>query len=484
MTDRMKIPAKADSAELVLKTLESYRGEDIDWRAGKTWSLVYHVSDAHHDLLKKAHQTFFAENGLNPVAFKSLKRIESEVVQMGASMLNAPATACGTMTSGGTESLLMAVKSARDRARKKWPWIRKPNMVLPATAHVAFDKGGHYFDVELRHAPIDSRGQVDVAAMRKLINRNTILIAASAPQYPHGTVDPIAEIGKLAQEKGLPFHVDACFGGFMLPWLERIGVAMPVWDFRVPGVTSMSADLHKYGYASKGASIIIYRDMSYLRHQFFVVTGWAGGVYVSPSMPGTRAGGPIAAAWASLRSLGEEGYIELARQSWAVTERLRAGVEAIPELRLMGLPHSTVVTWGTSDPKVVDVYAVCDILQAKGWGVDRQQAPACVHLTVNANNAGQVDAYLADLKAAVAEVKAHPERAREGEAAMYGLMAKVPLKGFVKEAVLDVMEQMYGPDGGNPDLLNPPKKGGLGGAIDRAAPKVIEWLERAGLVSN
>ena len=220
----------------------------------------------------------------------------------------------------------------------------------------------------------------------------------------------------------------------MLPWLEKIGVALPAWDFRVPGVTSISADLHKYGYAAKGASTIIYRDMSYLTHQFFITTDWSGGIYASPSMAGTRPGGPIAAAWAALHAMGEDGYCALAQKAWDATEALRAGVRAIPELRLLGLPHATVVSYASAREEI-DLYAVADQLASKGWDVGRQQNPPSVHLTVNANNAPVVEAYLADLREAVDAVKANPELKREGEAAMYGMMAKVPVRGLVKHSV-------------------------------------------------
>jgi sphinganine-1-phosphate aldolase len=250
--------------------------------------------------LQRAHNLFFAENALNPMAFKSLKRMEAEVVQMTASMLHAPDDACGTMTTGGTESLLMAVKAARDRAKARGPKTDRPNVVAAITAHPALDKAGHYFGLEIRKAPVGPDKRVIVSAMKKLIDKNTVLLFASAPQYPHGVIDPIDEVGRLALSRGIPLHVDACIGGFVLPWVERLGYPIPAFDFRVPGVTSMSADLHKYGFAVKGASVVVYRDMSYLEHQFFLETEFPGGIYASPSMTGTRGGGPIAAAWPSV----------------------------------------------------------------------------------------------------------------------------------------------------------------------------------------
>ena len=233
----------------------------------------------------------------------------------------------------------------------------------------------------------------------------------------------------------------------------------------------MHAYVHKFGYAAKGASVILYRDMSYLKHQFFVSTDWPGGIYASPSMPGTRPGGPIAAAWAAMKSVGESGYLELAREAVAAAQELRDGVEAIDGLTVLGAAHSTVVAIGTTDG-AVDIYAVADVLQDKGWSIDRQQTPACLHCTVNAHNRPQVPTFLVDLKEAAAHVAAHPELASEGNAAMYGMMAKVPVRGLVKLSVQKVMESMYGPDGTVPDLSN------LGAAEDDGF--VLQFMHKYG----
>lgn len=447
------IPAAGvDHGELLARLAALHDG-DVDWKGGRAFSLVYHASDEHMALLKQASSTFFCENGLNPMAFKSLKRMEGEVVRMAANLMNGDENVVGTMTTGGTESLLMAVKTYRDHARKHKPWILFPEMVLPATAHVAFDKAAHYFGVKIRWAPIGADLRVDLKAVRRLINRNTILLVGSAPQYPHGVVDPIVDLGRLAAEKGLPLHVDACVGGFMLPFVEKLGHFVPGWDFRVPGVTSISADLHKYGYTAKGASVILYRSMDWLKHQFFISTDWPGGIYISPSMPGTRAAGPIAAAWAGLQGMGIDGYLNLTKQALEATDRIKAGIARIDDLKVIGSEHCTIVTW-TSTSKDVDVYAVADRLEDKGWHVDRQQHPACVHCTVTSNHLPIVDDYLRDLGDAVAYVRAHPEVKSRGNAAMYGMMAKVPFRAMVKSAALRVMEGMYGKDAGADGATN------------------------------
>jgi glutamate/tyrosine decarboxylase-like PLP-dependent enzyme len=453
MTQRLRIPAEGRSREELLTTMDGYRAEDARWQDGRCFSLVYWAGEEHERTLLAAHERFFMENALNPMAFKSLKRMESEVVQMTASMLHAPPEAVGTMTSGGTESLLMAVKTYRERARAKRPWVRTPEMVAPDTIHPAVDKAAHYFGVRLRRARVEADGRVDVDDMRRLINRNTVLLLASAPQYPHGVLDPIEAIGALAERQGLPLHVDACIGGFMLPWVERLGYPMRPFDFRVPGVTSMSADLHKYGLAAKGASTIVYRDMSYLRHQFFVATEFPGGIYASPSALGTRPGGTIAAAWAALMSLGEEGYLRHTRLAMEATEKLRAGVAAIEGLAVHGKPAGTIFAYKSTDARV-DLFAVADQLAARGWHVDRQHRPPTIHLTVTSQHLAHADEYLADLRASVEHVRAHPGLRSSGNAAMYGMMARIPFPFMVKGSVRKVMEAMYGPAGTDTDPMH------------------------------
>jgi len=471
VTHRTRIPSTGRNPDQLLAHMDQLRTADADYRGGRTWSMVYWANEAHEAFLKKAHNLYFSDNALNPIAFKSLKQMESEVVQMTADMLHGPDSAVGTMTSGGTESILVAMAAYRDRARRRWPWIRRPNVVLPETAHPAFDKAGHYFGIRMRRAAVLPTGQVDIRDMKRRIDRNTIALAASAPQYVTGTIDPIPELGALALSKRLPFHVDGCFGGFIQPWLEKLGVAMPPWDFRVPGVTSISADVHKYGYTAKGASVIVYRDMSYLRHQFFVQTGWSGGIYISPSMRGTRPGGPIAAAWASLQAMGEDGYLEIAKTAYDTAQHLRDGLNAIDGLRVLGLPHSIVAAYAASSDEV-DLFVVADQLQERGWSVDRQSTPPSIHCSVNAANAPVVDEYLADVRDAVAHARAHPELSTEGDAAMYGMMAKVPIRGLVDHSVRKIMEQMYSPDGTMPDL-------GASEEIDGTLLKALDLFDRA-----
>ena len=475
----MDLPREGHPSEQLLSELEALRAHDADWRGGRCFALVYSAGDNHERLLKEAHQLFFSENALNPMAFKSLHKMETEVVSMLAGLLHGGATAVGTMSSGGTESLLLAVKTYRDLAKAKRPRMGRPEMILPRSAHVAFEKAAHLFGVKVRHADLDDRFRVRVDHVKRLINSNTIMIVGSAPQYPQGVIDPIEELATLARKKDIPMHVDACVGGLILPFLEKLGCPIPRWDFRVPGVTSISADLHKYGYTAKGASVILYRDMEFLKHQFFVSTDWSGGVYASPSLPGTRPGGPIAAAWAGLRALGESGYLALSQQALEAKKAIAAGVGDIPGLRILGDPEATLLAIGSSDPEI-DMFALADQLHERGWHFDRNQKPPSIHLTVMAGHQQIVPQLLSDLRAAAQYLRAHPEARKSGSAPMYGMMAKLPFRSLVKSGVVDMMAKMYGRDAKLPELSDPNagNDGLVARTMDKFGEPILATLEK------
>lgn len=437
-----RIPEHGIDRDELLAQLEELREGDADWRSGHTWSLVYHASEEHTAFLKRVYTTFFSENGLNPIAFQSLRRFEAEVVRMTATMLNGDDDVVGTMTSGGSESIMMAVKTYRDWARAERPEVTAPRIAMPVTAHPAFLKACHYFDIAVDLTPLRDDLRADVDALREAITPDTIALVGSAPNYPHGLIDPIEDIAALAAEHGLGMHVDACLGGFLLPWVEALGYDIPPFDFRVPGVTSMSADVHKYGFAAKGASTVLYRGRELRRHQFFAATGWPGGIYISPTAAGTRPGGAIASAWAAMRAMGEDGYLDVARVIMDTTRRLREGVEAVEGLRVIGEPDMSVFAF-TSDE--VDIYAVGDQLDARGWHMDRQIKPACLHLMVTPVHTDVVEPFLADLRAAVDEVRGNPELSTQGQAAMYGMMANLPdgEDAQVQDFVLGLLDGLY-----------------------------------------
>ncbi len=437
-----------DHAE-ILEQMQQYGGQDVNYHDAKTWSLVYHLDEKHTDFLKQAYTLYFSENALNPMAFKSLKRFETEVINMTAAMFHGDKKVVGTITSGGTESCLLPVLTYRDMARAKRKLPFTPEMVVPESVHVAWIKAAKYFGVKIIYAPLKSDFRVDVEAVRKLINRRTILLVGSAPSYPHGVIDPIAELSLVAQQHNIPLHVDACLGGFLLPFIEKNGGEVPQFDFRLPGVTSISADVHKYGFAAKGASTVTYRSMKYMKHQFFVDENWPGGVFASPALLGTRPGGAFAAAWAAMHALGEDGYQENARQIMEVSAKLQNGINAVDGLTVMGHPNMSVFGYNSTDDKV-NIFAVGDQMEAKGWHIDRIQRPEGLHMMVVPGHAKIVDSFLADLEAAVEAVRSNPDLAVEGSAAMYGMIAKLPFRGMIKKEVMTMMEELYSPKGSMP----------------------------------
>lgn len=435
--------------EEVLKQLQELKAKDANYEAGKTWSLVYYAGEEITNLAKEAYMTFFHENALNPFAFPSLKKMEEDVVAFTATLFHGDDGVTGSMTSGGTESIMMAVKTARDYARKERPEITEPEMVLPITVHPAFEKAAHYFGVKPIHIPVTSAFRADVDAARAAINANTILLVGSAPAYPQGIMDPIAELAALAVEKGLLFHVDACLGGFMLPFLDRLGHSIPAFDFRVEGVTSMSADVHKYGYAAKGASVVLYRDKGLRRHQFFSYADWPGGLFVSPSMAGTRPGGSIAAAWAVTQHLGIAGYRDIAARVMRTAQALMDGIARIEGVHVLGAPEMTVFAIGTDR---INIFALADVMESYGWHMDRQQQPDALHFMVTPAHEEVVPAFLADLERAVRYVEAHHDAVmQEGTAPMYGMVATIPDRSMARELLLDIMDGEIHIGGGQAD---------------------------------
>ena len=434
------IPEKGRSYEEILQELDNFGKDDPMYKEGKTWSLVYYLDKEYTDFLQDAYAKYFSANGLNPTAFKSLKRLEKEVLNFTAELFHVDDNACGVMTSGGTESCLLAVKTYRDLGKTKG--IKKPEMIVPETAHVAWDKGAEYFGVKIRRAPLASDYGVDVDAVKKLINKNTVMILGSAPEYPHGIIDPIEKLGELAKAHNIPLHVDACVGGYILPFIEANGVDMPMWDFRVPGVTSISADIHKYGFAAKGASCILYRSIDYFKYQIFVNQDWPGGVFASPALLGTRPGGAYAAAWASIQANGREGYMALARRTMSAVNKLIEGISAIDGLEIIGNPKASLISYRSTKPQL-NIFAVGDMMEKKGWLIDRLQRPDALHAMVTASHDKIIGQYLTDLKEAVAIVLAHPELGETGQAATYGMISHIPLRGMVRKQVSDMFANSY-----------------------------------------
>jgi glutamate/tyrosine decarboxylase-like PLP-dependent enzyme len=409
-------PTTGRSVDDLLAELRGGRDGDADWRHGRTFSLVYNPADEGLEHLQEAVAlAYLHENYLNPFAFPSLLRMERDVVAMAADLFHGNPGA-GRLSSGGTESLFLIVQVARDHARTT-RGIAEPTVVLPSTAHPAFAKACHYLDVREVRVPVDADGRADVAATAAAVDDDTALVVGSAPGYPFGVVDPIPELAALAAERGILCHVDACLGGWLLPFLERLGEPIPPWDFRVDGVTSVSADIHKYGWCFKGASLLLHRDENLQRHQFFIFDGWPGGLYGSATTAGTRPAAPIAAAWAPIRYLGEEGYLRLAGAVRAASARFHEGVAAIDGLRITGDPVPGVFEISAADG-TVDIGAVADVMEDRGWHLDRQQGG--LHAIVSPSHVAVADDVLADLAVAVAESRTTASR---GKAAGYGGIA-------------------------------------------------------------
>jgi len=478
---RPVLPPEGRPAEEVLAEMDTAASDDARWRDGKTMSLVFDPGEEIAAFVKQAYTRFFSENALNPSAFPSLRRFENEVVAMSAQLLGGGPQVVGNMTSGGSESILMAVKSARDWAAAERRIRGTPQIVLPISAHPAFPKACSYFGLEPVFVPVGDDFRADPGAMKRAITGRTIMIMGSAPAYPQGVVDPIEEIADLAQRNNLWCHVDACVGGFMLPFVRELGYPVPPFDFDVPGVVSISADLHKYAYAAKGASVVLYRDARRRRYQYYAFIDWPGGIYASPTMTGTRPGGAIAAAWAVMNRLGRDGYRSITAEVMGAAEEIKRGIEEIPGIHVLGDPHMSVMALGSDR---LDIYAVGDELSVRGWHIDRQQNPPSLHLTVQRGHVGRSERFLSDLRRAVETVAATSSGRRwaertalamtgalmralpapvtraltmgaasrmglgegrglpERSAPMYGMMASLPNRGDLKELVLDALDRM------------------------------------------
>jgi glutamate/tyrosine decarboxylase-like PLP-dependent enzyme len=388
-------------AQEVMAQVASIGNADLRWNEGRAFSLAYYAGPEVQAVADQAYAMYGSTNGLNADAFPSLKKFQADVVATVNRWVHGDETSAGFMTSGGTESILLAVKAARERGRREFG-ITQPNVVLPTSAHAAFEKACYYFGLESRRVPVRADWRADVEATRQAIDANTVLIVGSAPQYPQGVVDPIVDLAAIARERNINCHVDACMGGVTLTFLERLGESIPLWDFRVDGVTSISVDMHKYGYTSKGASVIMHRNRQLRSYQTFVTDNWLGGFYGSSGVLGTKSGGPMASAWAVMNYLGDEGYLRLTESARATTRQLADAIEKIDGLHLRAYPDSTLLSFGAQN---FDVFAVADELAKTGWYVDRQAPPDSLHCTVNAVHHQVIEEFIVDLRHAVAKVQ-------------------------------------------------------------------------------
>jgi len=444
-----RLPEKGRPREEILEEMEALCDrEAARWKEGFVSGAVYHGDQEHIDFLNRVYAINSQSNPLHSDIWPSTAKFEAEIVAMTGHMLGAgaaatspggPAEVCGTVTSGGTESILLAMKAYRDRAADR-KGITSPEMIAPSTAHAAFDKASRYFKIKMKRIPVGPDYRADVAATKKAITRNTVVIVGSAPSFPHGVIDPIEELAEIARRKGIGFHTDACLGGFVLPWAERLGYPVPAFDFRVPGVTSISADTHKYGYAAKGTSVILYRGTELRHYQYYTTTEWPGGLYFSPTFAGSRPGALSAACWAAMVSMGEQGYMEATKKILETASTIKEGIKAIPELFVLGDPL-WVIAFGS---KTLDIYRVMDCMTRRGWSLNGLHKPSCVHLCVTLRHTvpGVARRFLEDLEHAVRYVRDHPAE-KGGMAPVYGMAATLPMRGLVADLLKRYLDVLY-----------------------------------------
>jgi len=402
-------PVAGTPVDEVVRDLDARRGRDVRWAEGRTFGLVFDGGPEVRQVAEEAARLFLHENALNTAAFPSLGEIQTELCAWTADLLHGPPEAAGFLTSGGTESILCAVEAARERAAVE-RGVVDPEIVLARSAHAAFHKAAHLFGLRTRVVPVTDDWTADVDAVADSVGPSTALVVASAPQYPQGVVDPVTEMAGLADSVGANCHVDACMGGFVLPFATDENPdawGSPPWDLGVDGVTSISADIHKLGYAPKGVSVLLHRSRELRHYQTFVFDDWLGGRYATPNLQGTRSGLPMAAAWAVVRHLGRDGYCRLVRATLEAADRIRAGVRAIDGLSVPGDPRHHLLSI-TADPAAdvpVSIPALGEALAARHWHLDRQGPPDGLHLTVSAGNVPTVNEWLADLSDAVVEAR-------------------------------------------------------------------------------
>ncbi|GAU97196.1 hypothetical protein RvY_08537 [Ramazzottius varieornatus] len=418
------------SAKDVLDLAVKYKSaETKEW--DKLSGTVYSGSDDLTKLVTEVYSRFAWSNPLHPDVFPAVRQMEAEVIRMTCTLFNGNSDSCGSMTSGGTESILMACKAYRDRAFSLG--ITKPFIVAPVTAHAAFDKAAEYLGIRIKHIPVDSvTCKLNIRAMERAISSRTCMLVASAPQFPHGIIDPVEEVSRLGLKYSIPVHVDCCLGGFLLPFMDKAGFPLLPFDFRLKGVTSISADTHKYAYSPKGSSVIMYRSDEYLHHQYAVAPDWPGGIYASPSLSGSRVGASIATTWAVILYMGQDGYLQATREIIETARRLEQGLRQVEHISILGQPEVSVISFCSNS---FNIYRLSDAMGKRGWNLNALQFPSSVHICVTRNHTapGVVERFLQDVRECVEEIVKNPGEKTSGMAAIYGMAQSVPDRSVVSE---------------------------------------------------
>lgn len=450
-----QIPSQGLQEEAIFERLEAYRSQDLDWRGGQAFAYIYDAGRRAEKIGKKASSMYLTENGLDPTSFPSLLRMENELLAISLAHLQGGESSAGTFTSGGTESIMLACKSAREWARANKPEIATPEMILPETAHAAFHKAAHYLGFKTVMVPVNKDTLRAVPeAMAAAVTDQTVLMVGSSPSYAHGVIDPIEALGAIAQERGLLFHVDACVGGWLLPYLKRAGAEVPAFDFSVAGVTSISMDLHKYAFTPKGASVVLYRDAALRHHQIFACDNWTGYTVVNMAVQSSKSGGPLAAAWAVVHAIGDEGYLQLASGVREATESLMAGIAGIEGLRVLGNPDFCMFAFESDGPSV---FHIADEMKVRGWHVQPQHRfgdhKENIHLSIHPGNVTKVEPFLAALRESVEAARAlqpSPVVAMIGDQ-----LGSIDASDLGPEAVGNMMAMLGVKDGALPERLAP-----------------------------
>ncbi|KAI5269824.1 putative sphingosine-1-phosphate lyase [Aureobasidium subglaciale] len=455
ITRYTSLPASGWGPEQVRAELEKlHEMKHTRWEDGRVSGAVYHGGKELQDLQMEAFGKFGVANPIHPDVFPGVRKMEAEVVAMVLGMFNAPADGAGVTTSGGTESIIMAVLSAREKARIE-RGVTKPELILPETAHTAFRKAASYFNITVHYVPCPAPSyKASLSHVSRLLNSNTILLVGSAPNFPHGIIDDIPGLSRLALRRNIPLHVDCCLGSFLVPFLERAGYDTELFDFRVKGVTSISCDTHKYGFAPKGNSTLLYRSAALRKYQYFISPDWSGGVYASPSMAGSRPGALIAGCWASMMSVGEAGYITSCHQIVGAAKKMAEGLRSRDTLRndlyILGKPLVSVVAFSSD---TLDIYNIADGMSSKGWHLNALQSPAAIHVAVTLPIVPVVDELLNDLEACVEEEREKQRQAivegkgkplKKGDAAaLYGVAGALPDKSIVEDLAAGFLDCLY-----------------------------------------
>ena len=453
----VRLPIKSlNSKEILEKVTQYVKLGDYDWQSGKVSGTVYRIDTDLLHLMGDIYSIASYTNPLHPDVFPGICKMEAEVVRMACNLFNGDEESCGTMTSGGTESILLACKTYRDYARHV-KGIKYPEMIMPTTAHSAFDKAAQYLKIRTRVIPVNPHSYTAcIKSMKRAITRNTIMLVGSTPNFPYGTMDNIEAISKLGEKYNIPVHVDACLGGFLICFMSEAGFNVPPFDFKLPGVTSISADTHKYAYAPKGSSIILYRNKKLRHYQYTITTDWPGGIYGSPTVSGSRAGGIIASCWAALMYFGHNGYLEATKKIVDTTKYIENRLRRLDGIFIFGTPATSVIAMGSN---VFHIYKLSEGLNAKGWSLNTLQFPSGIHLCVTYvhTQPGVADQFLDDVETELRLILKNPQTPVEGTLAIYGMSQSIPDRSIVGDFAKSFLDSMYFTPTNHTAISNGPK---------------------------